>query len=232
MIRLIYFLNRYKQIFVNSPKDSNRDIVLLANRDLILETMTDNSLIKKCQSGDSQAFEMLINQHYDTIYRFAYRWCGEQNNAQDITQNACLKLARAIKQYRFESSFTSWLYQLVINCAKDFYKSPSQHNTREEQHEDSDLCNLEFNKNEDANAKRVFAQQILEHITQLQDDLKDTLILIYGTGLNHKEAAKLLNIKESTVSWRVHEARKLLKQTFNSTDINANSSIEPARGLA
>ena len=194
--------------------------------------MTDNSLIKQCQTGDSKAFEMLVNQHYDTIYRFAYRWCGEQNNAQDITQNVCLKLARSIKQYRFESSFTSWLYQLVINCAKDFYKSPTQHNIREEQHDGSDISNLASNSNDDTNAKRIYAQQILEHITQLQDDLKDTLILIYGTGLNHKEAAKQLNIKESTVSWRVHEARKLLKQTFNSTDINANTSIDTIRGLA
>lgn len=189
--------------------------------------MTDNSLIKKCQSGDSQAFEMLMNQNYDTIYRFAYRWCGDQTNAQDITQNACIKLARSISQYRFESSFSSWLYKLVINCAKDFYKSPSQHNIREEQHD-----NLDINSAEDKNAKRLYAQQILEHITQLQDDLKDTLILIYGAGLNHQQAAKQLNIEESTVSWRVHEARKLLKQTFNSTDIDDTPAITAARGLA
>lgn len=189
--------------------------------------MTDNALIKKCQSGDANAFETLINQHYDTIYRFAYRWCGDQANAQDITQNACLKLARSIGQFRYESSFTSWLYQLVINCAKDFYKSPSQHNIREEQQD-----NLDVRANDDAHAKRLYAQQILEHIGQLQEDLKDTLILIYGTGLNHRQAAKQLNIKESTVSWRVHEARKLLKQTFHSTDIDAAPGIEAARGLA
>lgn len=189
--------------------------------------MTDVVLIKKCQSGDTKAFEMLINRHYDTIYRFSYRWCGDQVNAQDITQNACLKLARSIQQFRFESSFTSWLYTLVINCAKDFYKSPSQHNTREEQHE-----HLDIKSNTDANAKRIYAQQILEHIGELQDDLKDTLILIYGNGLSHSQAAKQLNIKESTVSWRVHEARKLLKQTFSSTEFDAAPSIEAARGLA
>ena len=189
--------------------------------------MSIDALIKQCQSGDAKAFEVLINQHYDTIYRFSYRWCGDQTNAQDITQNACLKLARSINQYRFDSSFTTWLYQLTINCAKDFYKSPTQHNVREEQHD-----NLELNSRADGNAKRLYAQQILEHITQLQDDLKDTLILIYGTGLNHQQAAKQLNIKESTVSWRVHEARKLLKQTFNSSNIDDTPSIETARGLA
>ena len=190
--------------------------------------MSDNTLIKQCQAGDKQAFEMLINHHYDTIYRFAYRWCGDQVNAEDITQIACLKLAKSIKQFRFESSFTSWLYSLVVNCAKDFYKSPSQHNVREEQHDDLDN---QIYKNSDTNASRYYARQILEHISQLQEDLKETLLLVYGIGLNHGEAAKQLNIKESTVSWRIHEARKTLKQLFNSSSLDDSISSEEVRGL-
>jgi len=190
--------------------------------------MSDNALIKQCQAGDKQAFEMLINHHYDTIYRFAYRWCGDQVNAEDITQIACLKLAKSIKQFRFESSFTSWLYSLVVNCAKDFYKSPSQHNVREEQHKNLDI---QLNKSSDTNASRYYARQILEYIGQLQEDLKDTLLLVYGTGLSHGEAAKRLNIKESTVSWRIHEARKILKQLFNSSNIDDSMGDEEARGL-
>ena len=191
--------------------------------------MNDAALIQKCQSGDKPAFETLVTRHYDTIYRFAYRWCGDQANAQDITQIACIKLARSLQQFRFESSFTSWLYQLVINCAKDFYKSPSQHNVREEQHRDLEA---HAGNSSDSSAKRFYALQILEHINQLQDDLKDTLLLVYGSGLSHRQAAKQLNVNESTISWRVIEARKLLKQTFNSSDLNAPPSAEQARGLA
>lgn len=190
--------------------------------------MNEETLIKQCQSGDSQAFEKLITHHYDTIYRFAYRWCGDKANAEDITQIACLKLAKSIKQFRFESSFTSWLYSLVVNCAKDFYKSPSQHNVREEQHKNLDN---ELNKNSDTNASRYYARQILEYINQLQEDLKDTILLVYGTGLSHGEAAKQLNVKESTVSWRVHEARKILKQLFNSSSLDDSMSSEEVRGL-
>jgi len=129
----------------------------------------------------------LLNQHYDTIYRFAYRWCGDQINAQDITQQACIKLANSISQFEFKSSFSSWLYRLVINCAKDFYKSPN------------------------------------------------TLILVFGKGLTHLQAAKQLDIKESTVSWRIHEARKLLKQTFHSSSFKTDiptSNTNNVRGSA
>ena len=188
--------------------------------------MTDEALIKQCQSGDKAAFEILLEANYDTIYRFAYRWCQDQNNAQDITQLVCMKLTKSIKQYNFKSAFTTWLYPIVLNTAKDFYKSPSQHNIREEQHENLET---QAGASEDTSSRTIYAQQILEHINTLQDDLKETLILIYGSGLNHQQAAQQLNIKESTVSWRIHEARKLLKQTFNSPDINASV---PARESA
>lgn len=176
-------------------------------------------LIKKCQAGDSGAFEQLLELHYDTIYRFAYRWSQDQHNAEDITQQACLKLARSIKQYDGRSSFTSWLYPLVINCAKDFYKSPTQHNTREE----SDT-NTQERKTEDRSEQRVYAQQILEHIEHLQSDFKDALIMVYGTGLSHADAASQLGVKESTISWRIHQARKLLKQIFSSSQLNNSST--------
>jgi RNA polymerase sigma-70 factor (ECF subfamily) len=189
--------------------------------------MPENVLIEKCQHGNAPAFEQLLELHYDTIYRFAYRWCGDQHNAQDITQLACIKLASSIKQYEYQSSFTSWLYRLVINCAKDFYKSPTQRNQREES--DQGLDHKIDSSLTDANEQRVYAQQILEHIDDLQEDLKDTLILVFGTGLSHQQAAHRLGVKESTVSWRIHEARKLLKKTFTSPSLGINQA-ETARG--
>jgi len=74
---------------------------------------------------------------------------------------------------------------------------------------------------------------ILEHISQLPSDLRDTLILVFGQGLSHSQVAQQLTIKESTVSWRVHEARKILKQTFSSTSLNDSEHAragETARG--
>ena len=189
--------------------------------------MNEKFLILSCQSGDKKAFNTLLNLHYDAIYRTAYRWCGDQTNAQDITQIACMKLAGRISQFKFESSFSSWLYRLTINCAKDFYKSPSQRNVREEQCEYLESSTRTV---KDQNANRLYARQILERINELQADLKDTLLLVYGKGLSHGQAAQELDIKESTVSWRVHEARKLLKQTFRSADINAPLGEEAVRG--
>lgn len=182
--------------------------------------MTDYDLIRRCQTGDGNAFEALLERYYDVIYRIAYRWCEDQTNAQDITQLACMKLAKALQGFKFGSAFTSWLYSIVINTARDFYKSPNQYNQREAQIDDLEKIDTHFERTDShIPARGIYAQQILTHIETLTDDLKETLILVYVNGLNHREAAVELNIKESTVSWRVHEARKLLKQTFKSSSL-------------
>ena len=189
--------------------------------------MSDQALVQRCQTGDKAAFERLLNKHYQGIFNIAYRWCGDQHNAQDITQQACIKLSKSIQQFQFKSSFTSWLYRLVINCAKDFYKSPSQFNTREQ-------ASCEHDKvSNDRTSQRMYAQQILHYISDLQEELKESLILVHVQGLSHAEAAKELGVKESTISWRVHEARKNLKNTFQTSSLIDQSTNDDAiRGTA
>ena len=87
----------------------------------------DEALIRRAQGGDATSFAELLDLHYDTIYRFAWKWCGHAANAEDIAQLACMKLATSLAQYRFQAAFTSWLYRLVISCAQDWQRSQQRH---------------------------------------------------------------------------------------------------------
>lgn len=185
------------------------------------------SLLEQCQTGDENAFGDLLALHYDRMYSIAWRWCGDQINAQDITQNACLKLAKNIQQYDGNSSFNTWLYRLTINCAKDFYKSPTQHNRREESHQELDYLSADNASIE----SRIGAQQMLLKIGDLATDLTDTLLLVFVQGLSHQQAAEQLGIQASTVSWRVHEARKQLRLLLEAPAASAPSD-KPIKGLA
>src|SRR5215467_13361785 len=84
-------------------------------------------LIRRAQRGDGASFAELVDLYYDTIYRFAWKWCGHRANAEDITQQSCIKLASSLAQYRFQAAFTSWLYQLVISCARDWQRAQQRH---------------------------------------------------------------------------------------------------------
>jgi RNA polymerase sigma-70 factor (ECF subfamily) len=164
--------------------------------------MRDEALIKRAQQGDRQAMETLLEAHYDTLYRFAYKWCGERADAQDVTQLACIKLARSIGQFRFESAFSSWLYRLVVNCARDWSRSQLRHRST------ADAVDIDGQPGSDDPEERVHHWQLLKALEALPDGIKETLLLVHAEGLTHREAAEVLAVKESTVSWRLHEFRK------------------------
>ena len=167
----------------------------------------DKELIPRAAGGDADAFEALVNAYYEVMFKMAYKWCTNQNDAEEITQEACIKLARGICSYKGDSKFTSWLYVLVINTAKDWYRSQNRHpNT-------SELCE----RLEDAQsgaADALYARQVLEEVNNLPEAEKESLLLVVAQGMSHKEVAKLSGVKESTISWRIHEARKKLEQIF------------------
>ena len=168
---------------------------------------SETKLIRRAQEGDGDAFEALLRLHYDTMYRMAYRWCGNQTDAQDITQSACIKLARAIGSFGFRSTFTTWLYPLVINTAKDWARSRARHAG-----DGLDPEQAEAPATEGPMAERqVYARQVLDHIRALPEREREAVFLVFGEGLSHREAATVMACKESTVSWYIHEARKKLQ---------------------
>lgn len=167
--------------------------------------MADEDLIRAAQTGDADAFERLLEAYYDTLYRFAYKWSGNRADAEDITQQACLKLARVLASYRFESAFTSWLYRVVVNCAKDWARAQGRHAATglELAEQASDIASVQ-----DGPEHQTFLWQVLRKLEELPDGIKETLLLVHAEGLTHAEAARILEVKESTVSWRLHEFRK------------------------
>jgi RNA polymerase sigma-70 factor (ECF subfamily) len=169
----------------------------------------DEPLIKQAQAGDAQAFECLLESHYDTIFRFAFKWCGNRDDAEDIAQQACVKLARGLGQYRFESSFTSWLYRLVINCAKDWQKAQRKHS-----HSGDDNEQWQHLPYEDQPDKSILMRQLLTALENFSDGMKETVLLVHAEGFTHGEAADILGIEESTISWRIHQIRKKFQSRF------------------
>lgn len=163
-----------------------------------------DTIIRAAQQGDEAAFEALLDHCYEVMYRYAIKWCSNTDDAEDITQQACIKLANNIKQFNFEAAFTSWLYRLVINCAKDWQRS-------QRRHEHNDLSTPEEPISKDNTAhNRIYLQQLLSLIASMGEGFKETVILVLGEGLSHREAAAILSVKESTISWRIHEVRKQL----------------------
>jgi RNA polymerase sigma-70 factor (ECF subfamily) len=158
-------------------------------------------LIRRAQGGDVASFAKLVDLHYDTIYRFAWKWCGHRANAQDIAQQSCIKLAASLAQFRLQAAFTSWLYQLVISCARDWQRS-------QQRHEHDALQENQPAADTERTEDYIYLAQLLEQLDELGEGMKETALLVHAEGLSHAEAAGVLGVSESTISWRVHVMRK------------------------
>jgi RNA polymerase sigma-70 factor (ECF subfamily) len=159
------------------------------------------ALIRRAQAGDPTAFGDLLDLYYDTIFRFAWKWCRHRANAEDIAQQACLKLAGSLAQFRFQAAFTSWLYRLVISCAQDWQRSQGRH-------DHDDLADTESPQVEAHGEDQIYLLQVLAELEELGEGMKETALLVHGEGMSHAEAGTVLGVSESTISWRLHVIRR------------------------
>lgn len=165
----------------------------------------DAVLIEKAKNGDRQAFGALVEQHYDFVHGVAWRWSGSVSDADDIAQEVCIKLARAIAGFRGASRFRTWLYTLTLNVARDHQRMRS----RDQRNAANFAADPALSAAANDNAEE--AEALWATVRTLPDKQCDAVLLVYGEGLSHAAAADVMGCSETTVSWHVHEARKRLK---------------------
>lgn len=168
---------------------------------------SDETLSGRAAAGCRAAFSALVARHYDLIYRLAWRWCGDRATAEDIAQDVCVKLAKAIGGYRGEARFSTWLYRIAYTTALDHIRAAQ----RTVVLEPSDILSLvdqnDFVPPEDCSE----GAELWTAVRSLPNQQRDAVLLVYGEDMSHAEAARVMNCSEKTVSWHVHEAKKRLK---------------------
>ena len=168
----------------------------------------DMQLINLAKSGNARAMEGLFETYYMTVYRLAYKWCGVKEDAEDIAQEVFIKLVKKLNTFTQNSSFKTWLYRIVINTAKDFARQRAAKWAYEsafvKQQRSTNPGHIEKD--------RLITIRLFAEIHKLPEKQKEALLLVFGEGLSHKEAAQTIGCAETTVSWRIYQARKKLKK--------------------
>jgi len=170
-------------------------------------------LAKRACAGDRAAFQQLLERHYDTAYRFAFRFTRSAEDAEDIAQDVCLGLARKLNTFHGKSRFTTWLYTVVVNACRDHARKQKSSQTLQ--------ANYAVFRELDAADQRHDAERtdwLNQAVASLEPKLRETAILVLAEDLSHADAAGALGCAESTVSWRMHEIRKKLKRLVDTSD--------------
>jgi RNA polymerase sigma-70 factor (ECF subfamily) len=175
-----------------------------------MDDYNDIELIDLARGGNAHALEHLFERHYLTVYRLAYKWCGVKEDAEDIAQEVFVKLVRKLQTFRQQSSFKTWLYRIAVNTVRDFGRKSATKQAGEaafvrEKHRH----NATFMHNDTLAAERLLAA-----IDKLPRKQKEAILLVFGEGMRHKEAARVSGCMETTISWRIFQARKRLKTSL------------------
>jgi RNA polymerase sigma-70 factor (ECF subfamily) len=83
----------------------------------------DMELIRAVQAGDMAAFDELVLKHKNRLFNLVYWFLGDYQDANDCAQETFIKVFKSIKNFRFESAFSTWLYRIAVNTCKNKLKS-------------------------------------------------------------------------------------------------------------
>lgn len=168
-------------------------------------------LHQRAVDGEAQALERLVRNHYPSVYRLAYKWCGVQQDAEDITQEVFMRMVRNLDTFNRAASMKTWLYRITLNAARDFHRKRANRRKNESAFAMEEGCGNPV----PCPGAQIEAKRIFQAIDRLPEKQKSAVLLVFSEGLSHKEAARVLECSESTISWRVFMARKRLKKLLD-----------------
>jgi RNA polymerase sigma-70 factor (ECF subfamily) len=175
-----------------------------------MDDPSDVALVELARGGDAHAVQRLFERHYRAVYRLAYSWCGVREDAEDIAQEVFAKLARVLHGFRGESAFRTWLYRVVVNAARDHRRRSAARVSREA----AFLEQQRLSRAGGPGGNPVSAAQLQAAVDLLPAKFREAVLLVYGEGLTHREAAQVLDCREVTVSWRLFQAHKRLRRSL------------------
>lgn len=177
----------------------------------------DHALIRRAQTGDEGAFAELVDRHRGRAWRVARGLVGSEEDAQDLVQEAFLRVFRSLSSFDFSHGFTTWLYRIVTNLAIDHLrKRRAAISTAAPTEDDGDLDLAdEIGPAPSSSLERAdLAREVQACLETLAPHFQSVLRLREMEGLACTEIARIVGATHVTVRWRLHRGRKLFQEEW------------------
>lgn len=190
---------------------------------------SDRDLVDRARSGDSDAFGLLVRRHQKRIYRLALHLVRTGAEAEDVTQETFVRSYQALDRFDGRSEPFTWLYRICVNLSLNHLRSRKSQRIStpvDDTRIESFLQEERPSHGRDPAAAaqdRQLAVALAEGIDALSETLRTTLILVCIEGVGHEEASRVLGCPEGTVAWRVHEARRKLREHLRARGFGGES---------
>lgn len=179
----------------------------------------DRALVERCQSGDISAFEPLVEKYRDRVWRLAYNYLRDREDAWDVAQEGFVRAWQALPSFRGQSAFYTWLFRIVMNVAADRARQRAARGRafgteRVSEDEMERTTVSEGDTPEEATARSEQRERIRRALDALPERHRTIIMLSDLEGLSYREIAEVLAIPMGTVMSRLHNARKRLRDVL------------------
>jgi len=168
------------------------------------------------------SFEELFTSYHSLVYGIGLKFTGNQEDAEDITQEVFTKVWRSLRDFNYNSSLKTWIYRISLNTCIDYSRKPwkkyGQHNTGSDNALDQSEQDRLPSDEESAESKLLLKEavaQVRKAITALRPHLKAVLVLKDLEGLSYNEISSVLGLSLGTISSRLNRARKSLQAALS-----------------
>ncbi len=166
----------------------------------LLGTLTDEELVEGCKRGNLRAYERLYELHAGRMKSLAFHMLGSRADAEDTVQEAFLKVYRAVQGFEGQSSLSTWIYRILINCCYDAMRKQQRSNEKP--------ATREFPV-ENKLPMKIALDRALGKLNERQ---RIVFLMFEVEGLRHSEIAGILEVPEGTSRSWLFEAKRELKR--------------------
>lgn len=177
---------------------------------------TDRELVERVKQGDDAAFDLLVRKYQRKILAVISRYVHDWSEAEDVSQDAFLRAYRALKSFRGDSAFYTWMYKIATNTAKNHLVSrgrrpPATDIAMEDaEHYESFVRFSDTASPEHELLRQEIEQTVFRTVQELPEDLRQAINLRESEGLSYEEIAQRMDCPIGTVRSRIFRAREAI----------------------
>jgi RNA polymerase sigma-70 factor (ECF subfamily) len=181
---------------------------------------SDGAVVTRAQSGDGDAFRVLVERHSRSVFRLAYRMTGNEQDAEDVVQETFLRAYKQLSHYESRSSFATWLYRIASNYSLDLIRMRKRHDDKREKDPEEGRSVLDTVAGTQPSQDRlVFSNQVQQRVSAAMAELSDlersAFVLRHFEGLSIEEIGGMLgtslNATKHSIFRAVQKLRKRLE---------------------
>lgn len=194
--------------------------------------VADEVLMLRFQRGDLSAFSMLVQRHKTPLFNFILRHVRTQPAAEDLLQDAFLKVVQNAADFKHEARFTTWFYTIARNLCIDHFRKMAlrNHDSLDQPRaaERNTLGEITHNQSVDGNVERAalsheLREQIILAVENLPEDQREVFLLREVANLPFKEIALITDTPENTVKSRMRYALERLQSALQAYEEDARA---------